>query len=86
MRRDRFLNFVDLVNRLDAETKVDRRGRRIDSISRLDFHVLDGLDDLPFALSGRLPLSHSISMLHERTLDDELRVRQVIERARPGSR
>ena len=48
MRCDRFLNFVDLVNRLNAEAKMDRRGQRADSISRLDFHVRDGLDDLPF--------------------------------------
>ena len=53
VHRDRFLNFVDLVNRLDAEAKVDRRWRRADSTSRLDFHVRDGLDDLPFRAEQR---------------------------------
>src|SRR5438046_6188892 len=41
--RGRFFNVVDLVNRLDAETRAGRQGRLADYLTRLDFVVLDEL-------------------------------------------
>jgi DNA replication protein DnaC len=48
-RRGRFFNVVDLVNKLDAEARAERKGRTADLISRLDFLILDELGYLPFA-------------------------------------
>jgi len=39
--RGRFFNVVDLVNRLEAETRAGRQGRMADYLSRMDFIVLD---------------------------------------------
>ena len=50
--RGRFYNVVDLVNRLEAETRAGRQGRMADYLSRMDFVVLDELGYLPFAQSG----------------------------------
>jgi DNA replication protein DnaC len=47
--RERFYNVVDLVNRLESETRAGRQGRMADYLSRLDFVVLDELGYLPFA-------------------------------------
>jgi DNA replication protein DnaC len=66
-RRGRFYNVVDLVNRLEAETRAGRQGRIADHMSRLDFVVLDELGYLPFAQSGGQLLFHLISRLYERT-------------------
>ena len=66
-RRGRFYNVVDLVNRLEAETRAGRQGRIADHLSRLDFVVLDELGYLPFAQSGGQLLFHLISRLYERT-------------------
>ena len=63
----RFLNVVDLVNKLDAEARADRQGRTADLISRLDFLILDELGYLPFAQTGGQLLFHLISKLYERT-------------------
>jgi DNA replication protein DnaC len=41
--RGRFFNVVDLVNRLDAETRAGRQGRIADHLCRLDFVVMDEL-------------------------------------------
>jgi len=51
-RRGRFLNVVDLVNKLDAEARAERQGRTADLVSRLDFLILDELGYLPFAQTG----------------------------------
>ena len=52
--RGRFFNVVDLVNRLEAET-------------RSGFIVLDELGNVPFAQSGGQLLFHLISRLYEQT-------------------
>ena len=65
--RGRFFNAVDLVNKLDAEVRVERQGRTADLLSRLDFLILDELGYLPFAQTGGQLLFHLISRLYERT-------------------
>lgn len=65
--RGRFFNVVDLVNKLEAETRAGRQGRIADYLSRLDFVVLDELGYLPFAQAGGQLLFHLISRLYERT-------------------
>lgn len=65
--RGRFYNVVDLVNRLEAETRAGRQGRLADHLSRLDFIVLDELGYLPFAQSGGQLLFHLVSRLYEQT-------------------
>jgi len=65
--RGRFYNVVDLVNRLEAETRSGRQGRLALQLTRLDFLVLDELGYLPFAQAGGQLLFHLISQLYERT-------------------
>ena len=65
--RGRFYNVVDLVNRLEIETRNGRQGRLADHLTRMDFIVLDELGYLPFAQSGGQLLFHLISRLYERT-------------------
>jgi DNA replication protein DnaC len=65
--RGRFFNAVDLVNKLEAETRAGRQGRMADYLARVDFIVLDELGYLPFAQSGGQLLFHLISRLYERT-------------------
>ena len=65
--RGRYFNVVDLVNKLEAETRAGRQGRMADWLCRLDFIVLDELGYLPFAQSGGQLLFHLISRLYERT-------------------
>jgi len=65
--RGRYFNVVDLVNKLEAETRAGRQGRMADYLGRLDFIVLDELGYLPFAQSGGQLLFHLISRLYERT-------------------
>ena len=65
--RGRFFNVVDLVNRLETETRAGRQGRIADHLTRLDFVVLDELGYLPFAQAGGQLLFHLISRLYERT-------------------
>ena len=65
--RGRFFNVVDLVNKLEAETRAGRQGRLADQLCRLDFVVLDELGYLPFAQSGGQLLFHLISRLYEQT-------------------
>lgn len=65
--RGRFYNVVDLVNRLEAEARAGRQGRMADTLSRVDFIVLDELGYLPFAQSGGQLLFHLISRLYEQT-------------------
>jgi DNA replication protein DnaC len=66
-KRGRFFNTLDLVNRLEAETRAGRQGRLADYLTRLDFVLLDELGYLPFAQSGGQLLFHLISRLYERT-------------------
>jgi DNA replication protein DnaC len=56
--RGRFFNTVDLVNRLEAETRAGRQGRIADYLTRMDFVVLDELGYLPFAQAGGQLLFH----------------------------
>jgi DNA replication protein DnaC len=65
--RGRFFNVVDLVNRLEAESRAGRQGRMADYLCRKDFVVLDELGYLPFAQSGGQLLFHLISCLYEQT-------------------
>ena len=65
--RGRFFNVVDLVNRLEAETRAGRQGRLADYMGRKDVVVLDELGYLPFAQSGGQLLFHLISRLYEQT-------------------
>ena len=66
-KKARFFNVVDLVNKLEAETKGGRTGRIADGLMRVDLVVLDELGYLPFAQSGGQLLFHLISRLYERT-------------------
>jgi DNA replication protein DnaC len=65
--RGRFYTLVDLVNRLENEARANRQGRLADSLTRMDFVVLDELGSLPFAQAGGQRLFHLISRLYERT-------------------
>lgn len=65
--RGRFFNTVDLVNRLESETRAGRQGRIADYLTRMDFVVLDELGYLPFAQAGGQLLFHLVSRLYERT-------------------
>ena len=65
--RGRFYNVVDLVNRLETETRSGKQGRLADYLNRLDFVILDELGYLPFAQAGGQLLFHLISKLYERT-------------------
>jgi DNA replication protein DnaC len=65
--RGRFYNVVDLVNRLETESRNGRQGRIADYLTRKDFAVFDELGYLPFAQSGGQLLFHLISRLYEHT-------------------
>src|SRR6201990_405343 len=65
--RGRFYNVVDLVNRLETETRNGRQGRLPGPPTTQDFIVLDELGYLPFAQSGGQLLFHLVSRLYERT-------------------
>jgi DNA replication protein DnaC len=65
--RGRYCNVVDLVNRLESETRAGRQGRLAEYLTRMDFVVLDELGYLPFAQSGGQPLFQLISRLYERS-------------------
>src|SRR3954447_3995242 len=65
--RGRFFNVVDLVNKLEAESRSGRQGRLADYLCRKDFVVFDELGYLPFAQTGGQLLFHLISRLYEQT-------------------
>jgi len=65
--RGRFYDVVDLVNRLETESRNGRQGRLADHLTRMDFVILDELGYLPFAQSGGQLLFHPVSRLYERT-------------------
>jgi len=53
--RGRFYNVVDLVNRLETETRNGRQGRLADHLTRLDFIILDELGYRGTVSGGRQP-------------------------------
>ena len=63
----RYFNTVDLVNRLEEESRLGKAGALAAQLSRLDLVVLDELGYLPFARSGGQLLFHLVSKLYERT-------------------
>jgi DNA replication protein DnaC len=65
--RGRYFNTVDLVTRLEEETRVGKAGALAGQLARLDLVVLDELGYLPFARSGGQLLFHLVSKLYERT-------------------
>jgi len=65
--RGRYFNTVDLVTRLEEETRVGKAGALAAQLTRLDLVVLDELGYLPFARSGGQLLFHLVSKLYERT-------------------
>ncbi|NGM24409.1 ATP-binding protein [Roseomonas stagni] len=65
--RGRFYTVVDLVNRLEAESRGGRQVRLADHLCRMHFVVLDELGYLPFAQSGGQLLFHLVSRLYEQT-------------------
>jgi DNA replication protein DnaC len=65
--RGRFFNVVDLVNRLETETRNGKQGLMADCLTRLDFVILDELGYLTLAQCGGQLLFHLISRLYERT-------------------
>jgi DNA replication protein DnaC len=65
--RGRLYTVVDLVNRLESEARANRHGRLAESLTRVDFVVLDELGYLPFAQAGGQLLFHLVSRLYERT-------------------
>jgi DNA replication protein DnaC len=65
--RARFFNVVDLVNQLEAESKLEHHGRLADRLCRIDLVILDELGYLPLAATGGQRLFHLISQLYERT-------------------
>ena len=65
--RGRFFNLVDLVNRLEDETRRGKAGTLAAQLSRLDLIVLDELGYLPFSQAGGALLFHLLSKLYERT-------------------
>jgi DNA replication protein DnaC len=60
-------NAVDLVNRLEIESRNGRQGLIAEHLTGMDFIVLDQLGYLPFAQSGGQLLFHLVSRLYERT-------------------
>ena len=58
--RGRYFNTVDLVNRLEEESRLGKAGALASQLGRLDLVVLDELGYLPFARSGGQLLFHLI--------------------------
>lgn len=65
--RARFFTAIDLVNRLEAETRAGNGGKIAEQLARIDMVVLDELGYMPFAQAGGQLLFHLISRLYERT-------------------
>ncbi len=63
----RFYNVIDLVNQLEADSKLGQHDRIAERLCRVDLVILDELGYLPFALTGGQRLFHLISQLYERT-------------------
>jgi DNA replication protein DnaC len=65
--RGRYFNTLDLVTRLEEETRIGKAGALAAQLARLDLVVLDELGYLPLDRSGGQLLFHLISKLYERT-------------------
>ena len=65
--RGRFFNVVELVNRLEAESRNGRAGALAGQLQRLDLVVLDELGYLPFPRAGGEMLFHLLVRLYART-------------------
>ncbi len=65
--RGRYFNTLDLVTRLEEETRIGKAGALAAQLARLDLVVLDELGYLPLARSGGQLLFHLVSKLYERT-------------------
>ena len=65
--RGRYFNTVDLVTRLEEESRIGKAGALAAQLARLDLIVLNELGYLPFARSGGQLLFHLVSKLYERT-------------------
>ncbi len=65
--RGRYFNTVDLVTRLEEETRIGKAGSLAAQLGRLGLVVLDELGYLPFARSGGQLLFHLVSKLYEQT-------------------
>ena len=65
--RGRYFNTVDLVTRLEEETRLGKAGALAAQLGCLDLVVLDELGYLPFARSGGQLLFHLVSKLYEQT-------------------
>lgn len=66
-KRGRFFNVVDLVNKLEMESRSGKQGRIAEHLTRLDVVVMDELGYLPFAQTSGQLLFHLISKLYEQT-------------------
>ena len=66
-KKARFFNVVDLVNQLEADSKLEQHDRIAERLSRVDLVILDELGYLPLAVTGGQRLFHLISRLYERT-------------------
>ena len=66
-KKARFFNVVDLVNQLEADSKLEQHDRIAERLSRVDLVILDELGYLPLAVTGGQRLFHLISQLYERT-------------------
>jgi DNA replication protein DnaC len=82
--RGRFFNVVDLVNRLETETRNGKQGRTADYLTCLDFIILDELGNLPFAQAGGQLHFHLISRLYERTMNRLFEYAGIKQRNRKG--
>ncbi|MGY4448952.1 hypothetical protein ACVWZR_003612 [Bradyrhizobium sp. i1.3.1] len=83
--RGRFYNVVDLVNRLETETRNGRQGRLAEHLTRMDFIVLDELGYLPFAQSGGsapVPSHQPALRAHLHHCHHQSCVRRMAERVR----
>lgn len=65
--RARFFNAVDLVNRLEAESRNGKAGMLANQLRRLGLVVLDELGYLPFPRSGGELLFHLLARLYAQT-------------------
>jgi DNA replication protein DnaC len=66
MKKARFYNVVDLVNRLEQEKLAGKTGYLAERLRHTDVVVLDELGYLPFSQAGGALLFHLISQLYEK--------------------
>ena len=66
-KRVRFLSTIELVNLLEQEKQLGKRGRMAHRLVHTDLVILDELGCLPFNQAGGALLFHLISKLYEKT-------------------